>query len=203
MLKLLGRRDSVNVQKVLWCLSELELAVEQENYGGSYGKTADAAYLALNPNGKVPTLLDGELSVWESNTILRYLCNAYGPSPWYPADPVRRMLTERWMDWQLAALWPAFMPLFIGLRREGQPLAAVQARLERAQAQMALLDRELARSEYLAGSGASLAEIAVAPFVHRWFDLEVPREPTPRLERWYLQLAARPAFRRHVMGREE
>lgn len=62
-MKLLGRRDAANVQKVLWCLSELGLAAEQENYGGSYGRTAEAAYLAVNPTGKVPTLIDAGVSI--------------------------------------------------------------------------------------------------------------------------------------------
>lgn len=202
-MKLLGRRDAANVQKVLWCLSELGLAAEQENYGGSYGRTAEAAYLAVNPTGKVPTLIDAGVSIWESNTILRYLCNAYDAGSWYPQDPVRRTSTERWMDWQLAALWPGFMPLFIGLRRERRPLSAVQTLLVQAQAQMALLDRELARHEYLAGIEPTLAEIAVGLFVHRWFELDIPREPLPHLEAWYQRLTTRAGFRRHVMGLEE
>jgi len=107
------------------------------------------------------------------------------------------------MDWQLAALWPGFMPLFIGLRRERRPLSALQALLVQAQAQMALLDRELARHEYLAGIEPTLAEIAVGPFVHRWFELDIPREPLPHLEAWYQRLTTRAGFRRHVMGLEE
>src|ERR1051325_1839171 len=103
MLRVLGRGTSGNVQKVVWLLEELGASYKREDYGRQFNNTADAAYLALNPNGKVPTLVDGDTVIWESNTILRYLAAKAG-SKFYPADPAARSQVERWMDWQLASL---------------------------------------------------------------------------------------------------
>jgi glutathione S-transferase len=103
MLKVMGRATSGNVQKVLWLLEELPRDYVREDYGRQFGNTADAAYLSLNPNGKVPTLVDGDLVIWESNTILRYVCNRSG-SDLYPEEPAARSHVERWMDWQLSVL---------------------------------------------------------------------------------------------------
>src|SRR5919109_1889390 len=100
MLRVLGRKTSGNVQKVIWLLEEMKQPYQREDYGRQFGNTADAAYLKLNPNGKVPTLVDGDVVVWESNTILRYLAGK-AKSPLYPADAAKRTQVERWMDWQL------------------------------------------------------------------------------------------------------
>ncbi len=77
-LTIWGRANSVNVQKVLWCLTELDLAYERIDAGMQFGKNNEAAYLAMNPNGRVPTLVDGDYVLWESNSVMRYLCMAYG-----------------------------------------------------------------------------------------------------------------------------
>ncbi len=92
-LTIWGRANSVNVQKVLWCLAELDLAYERIDAGMQFGKNTEAAYLAMNPNGRVPTLVEGDYVLWESNSVMRYLCMAYGESsPIYPlaAEGARR-----------------------------------------------------------------------------------------------------------------
>ena len=100
MLTLWGRTNSSNVMKVLWTLDELGLAYERIDAGGPYGRTNEPEYRAMNPLGVVPTLVDNGFSVFESNVIIRYLCNAHAPnSPLYPAaaaprprpEPVRRI----------------------------------------------------------------------------------------------------------------
>ena len=110
MLKVLGRKTSGNVQKVIWLLEEMKQPYEREDYGRQFGNTG-GDYLRLNPNGKVPTLVDGDVVVWESNTILRYLGNKHGGS-FYPADPAARSHVERWMDWQLATLNSPYLAIF-------------------------------------------------------------------------------------------
>src|SRR6185312_17130987 len=86
-LTIWGRSNSVNVQKVLWCLAELELGYERIDAGMQFGKNNEPAYLAMNPNGRVPTLVDGDYVLWESNSVMRYLCMAYGESsPIYPSQ---------------------------------------------------------------------------------------------------------------------
>ena len=113
MLKVLGRATSGNVQKVLWLLEELGQPYVREDYGRQFNNTSTPEYLGMNPSGKVPTLVDGDTVVWESNTILRYVCNRYAPaSTLYPADPAGRTQVERWMDWQLASLNAPYLGVF-------------------------------------------------------------------------------------------
>ena len=102
-LTIWGRANSVNVQKVLWCLAELDLAYERIDAGMQFGKNTEAPYLAMNPNGRVPTLVDGDYVLWESNSVMRYLCMAYGEnSPIYPSQPKARASVDRWLDWTLS-----------------------------------------------------------------------------------------------------
>jgi len=99
MLKIWGRTTSSNVQKVLWCCAELGLEYERVDLGGPFGGNQDPEYLALNPNGLVPTVKDGDLVMWESNTICRYLCTTHNGERLYPTAPAIRTHVERWMDW--------------------------------------------------------------------------------------------------------
>ncbi len=95
MLKIWGRTSSVNVQKVLWCCEELDVAHERVDAGGPFGGTRNADYLAMNPNGLVPTISDHGFSVWESNTIVRYLSARYVGGVLWAEDPADRSLAER------------------------------------------------------------------------------------------------------------
>ena len=117
-LTIWGRANSVNVQKVLWCLHELDLAYDRIDAGMQFGKNNEAAYLAMNPNGRVPTLVDGDFVLWESNSVMRYLCMAYGQnSPIYPQAPQARAGVDRWLDWTLSTLQPVDRPVFWALVR--------------------------------------------------------------------------------------
>ena len=130
MLKVWGRRNSANVQKAMWAIGELRLAHERIDIAGAFGRNREAAYLALNPNGLVPTLEDGDLMLWESNTILRYLAGLHGKGTLEPADPKARARAGQWMDWQLSVLGPAIHETFWGLVRtppEKRDHAAIEA----------------------------------------------------------------------------
>src|ERR1700756_4539424 len=117
-LRIWGRANSVNVQKVLWCLRELDLAYERVDAGMAFGRTRDPDYLAMNPNARVPTLVDGDYVLWESNSGMRYLVLAYGKgTPIYPADPKRRAAVDRWLDWTLSTVQPVDRPVFWGIVR--------------------------------------------------------------------------------------
>jgi glutathione S-transferase len=203
MLRLLGRKTSSNVQKVLWLLAELDIPCERLDYGGHFGGNKDVPYLELNPNGLVPTLIDGDTVIWESNTILRYIANVFGPTSVYPADAAARALCERWMDWQLGTLSRPMAQLYITLvraapdQRDHQTVAALASRVGEL---FALVDGCLADSAFLAGDHLTLADIALGILAYRWFTLEVARGPDlPRLGAWYARLQERPAFRDHVM----
>src|SRR5207248_11359982 len=126
MLKILGRKTSSNVQKVLWCCDELGIAFEREDVGGPYGRNNTPEYLALNPNGLVPTIDDDGFILRESNAIVRYLCAKHGIGKLCPTDLQRRADADRWMDWQQTTLGPPMGILFRGLLK--QPAAPLDRR---------------------------------------------------------------------------
>jgi glutathione S-transferase len=202
MLKIWGRASSSNVQKVLWCCEELGIAYERIDAGMQFGRTKDPEYLAMNPNGLVPTVQDGDAVIWESNTILRYLATTRGGARLYPTEPVARSHVERWMDWQLATLTAPMTTLLFQLYRtppaERKP-AEIEAARVRAQALWHLLDQQLARREYLAGGSFSLADICIGIFGYRWLNYDIQREPTPHVSSWFERIKARPGCATHVL----
>src|SRR6266852_5561281 len=134
MIKIWGRNTSINVQKVMWAIDELGLARERIDVGGPFGKNNEPAYLAMNPNGLVPTLEEDDFVLWESNSVVRYLASKYGAGTLEPADLRARASASRWMDWQLTTTAPAIQPLFWGLIRtppEKRDHAAINAAKEK------------------------------------------------------------------------
>lgn len=203
MIKIWGRANSVNVQKVLWCCDELVLPFERVDAGGKFGHLDDAAYLAMNPNGKVPTIQDGNFVLWESNSILRYLAMQYGPSSLlYPNEPKVRAGIERWLDWSIGTLAPAERPLFLALVRtpaEQRDAAKIEADLANTAAQWTLLDQHLQGRFFLENERFSLADIVLGALARRWYGLEGVERPTlPNLDRWYQRLAQRQGFRKYI-----
>lgn len=202
MLKILGRKNSSNVQKVLWCCDELGLDYEREDVGGQFGKNKEPEYLSLNPNGLVPTIIDDGFILWESNSIIRYLANKHGNGTLSPADLQARAMGERWMDWQLSVVVPAINPVFWGLIRtpaEKRDHAAIATARDRLAEVMKILDEYLGRTDFVAGSAFSVGDIPVGIMTYRWFTLDIEREDFPSLRRWYECLTQRPPFAKHVM----
>jgi glutathione S-transferase len=201
MLKIWGRTTSSNVQKVLWCSAELGLEYERVDWGGPFGGNQDPEYLAMNPNGRVPTLKDGDLIIWESNTICRYLCTTRNGDWLYPRDPVGRTQVERWMDWQLASVGPPMGTLLFALIRskpEQRDHAAIEAARRQALAAWTIVDEALDDHAYLAGEQLSLAEITLGTLVYRWHTFPIERPPLKNLRAWYERLRERPAFTKHI-----
>lgn len=195
MLRVLGRSTSGNVQKVVWLLEELGTPYRREDYGRQFNNTGDAAYLRLNPNGKVPTLVDGDLAVWESNTILRYLCNRYGGEALYPADAAARSRIEQWMDWQLAALYGPYLALFKEAKKPAaERSASFAADAADLRAQLEILERGAVLRPWVAGTELSLADISLGPIVHRCLDFPVDLPGLAAVRAWRERFAARPAF---------
>ncbi len=196
MLTIFGRISSINVQKVVWTAGEVGQPFERIDLGGVFGGNREPAYLAKNPNGQVPTLEDGEVCIWESSSIMRYLAARYGSGWIWDEDPARRADSDRWLDWMQSELQPSMTPAFWGLvrrapgRTDPETLAASIAQTE---AKLAILDAHLASRSYLAGERFGMADIAVGCGAHRWLNMPVERTPRPHVERWYATLAARPA----------
>src|SRR5437870_9385375 len=172
-LTIWGRANSVNVQKVLWCLAELDLAYERIDAGMQFGKNREADYLAMNPNGRIPTLVDGDYVLWESNSIMRYLCMAYGQvSPIYPQDAKRRAAVDRWLDWTLSTLQPVDRPVFWGLVRtppEQRDMAALQKDADAEALVWRVAETQLATRRFIEGDQFTIADIALGAFARRWF----------------------------------
>jgi glutathione S-transferase len=195
MIRLLGRATSGNVQKVIFLLEEMGIAYKREDYGRQFNNTG-GEYLKLNPTGKVPTLIDGDATIWESNTILRYLAAKNG-SPLYPADPARRTEVERWMDWLLASLNTPYVAIFKEAKKApGERAASWAADSKELAAQLELLDAHLSKQPYLAGKELSIADIALGPIVARCLDFPIERADLPNLKAWRERIAARPAFKK-------
>lgn len=207
MLKIWGRATSSNVQKVTWLAEEIGLPYERIDIGGPFGGNQEPAYRAMNPNGLVPTIQDDDFTLWESNSICRYLANRHSAHVWYPTEFRARADVERWMDWSTSMLGPAAFDGFWGLIRTPQAdrkPAAIRASGERTDKALGVLDALLANRPWIAGDHPSLAEITLGIHTYRWRNLpwaQAGHTPAalPNVVRWFEQLAARPAYRKIVM----
>jgi glutathione S-transferase len=202
MLRILGRANSFNVRKVLWLCDELGLAYEREDWGRGFRPASSPEFLRLNPAGQVPVVLDGDLVLRESNTILRYLAAKHGVDRLYPPDLAQRAVVERWMDWVAYDLTHAMRGAFLGgqLREPpwDNPWFVEQGRKDFTHC-MALLDAELsARGPYATGEAFTLADIPLGLVVNRWFSVAGFEKPDYlAVAAYYEALSERPAYRRH------
>ena len=202
MLKILGRRTSGNVMKPVWVLDELGLEYEREDVGGKFGGNREPGYLAMNPTGLVPTLVEDDFVLWESNAITRYLCEKYGHGSLFPADPRVRATADTWMDWQQTTCAPMMLPVFWGLVRTPEAerdYDRINAGIERGYEVWGMLDRHLEGRAFVAGDELTMGDVPIGPQAHRWFNLVDERPPMPNLEAWYQRLTERPAFQKNVM----
>jgi glutathione S-transferase len=201
-IKIWGRRDSSNVQKVLWCCGELGIAFERTDIGGKFGGNKEKPYLDLNPNGLVPTIEDGSFVLWESNSIMRYLVDKYGQGKLLPATPEGRANANRWMDWQLSTFNPAIVPLFWGLIRypeEKRDQAVIEAFLQKTIKAWEIVDNQLARGSHLAGDEFSLGDIPLGIWAYRWYNLPIERPDFKNIKSWYDRLCRREPYKSHIM----
>jgi len=201
-IKIWGRRDSSNVQKVLWCCGELGIAFERIDIGGKFGGNKEKPYLDRNPNGLVPTIEDGSFVLWESNSIMRYLVDKYGQGKLLPSTPEGRADANRWMDWQLSTFNPAIVPLFWGLIRtpeEKRDKAAMDAALQKTINAWKIVDDQLAKASYLAGDEFGLGDIPLGVWVYRWYNLPISRPDFKNLKGWYERLCRREPYKTHIM----
>jgi glutathione S-transferase len=203
MIKIWGRNTSSNVQKAMWAVGELGLEHTRIDIGGAFGMNKEPKYLAMNPNGLVPTLEeeDGFL-LWESNSIVRYLAGKHDKNGRLePRDAKQRAVASQWMDWQLSVIGPAIAPVFWGLIRtppEKRDMAAIKAATEKTIAAMQILDARLGKTQFVAGDAFSYGDIPVGVMCYRYVQLVPDRPATPNLDRWYAAISARKAFKDQV-----
>lgn len=202
MIKIWGRRNSFNVQKVMWALGELGLDHEHIDAGGPFGVVDAPEYLAMNPNGLVPTLEDKGVAIWESHTILRYLAAEYGKGSLWPEDALARTQTDRWIDWTQSALGQSFMHLFwLSYRTpvDQQRYSAIANAIQRNRTEFQMLDQHLETQDFIAGDQLTMGDIPAGCTLYRYFNLDTPRTKLPNVEAWYARLQERPAYKEHVM----
>jgi glutathione S-transferase len=196
-LKILGRISSINVRKVLWACDELGLSYDREDWGTGFRDVRDPDFLALNPNGQIPAIIDGEVVLWESHTILRYLANRHGGGALYPSEPLGRARVDQWLDWQASDLNPAWSYAFLSLVRQsadhGIPLM-VQRSITRWTQLMKVLDGHLATTGYVAGDVFSLADIPIGLSVTRWRATPFDKPVLSHVDAYFDRLIQRPAF---------
>lgn len=202
-MKIIGRKSSSNVQKVLWALAEMGVSYDREDAGREFGVVDTDAYAAINPNRRVPTLVDGDFVLWESNAIVRHLARQHGQGTLYPTDAQALASAEKWMDWQLTTLGPGFTNIFHGLVRdppEKRNPEAIEKSRAATEANLEIVDAQLAKTAYLASDDFTMGDIPAGIYAYRWYAFEgIERKALPNLERWYSALQERPAFREYVM----
>jgi glutathione S-transferase len=196
MLTIWGRISSINVQKAVWAAGEVGQTFERIDVGGAFGGNREPAYLAKNPNGQIPVLEDGEICIWESNSIVRYLAARYGAGWIWDEDPAVRAESDRWMDWMISELQPALTPAFWGLVRKDATRAGpaeIAASIAKTEVKLNILEAHLSTRGFLAGERFGMADITVGPAAHRWLKMPVDQRDRPNLRRWYDTISARPA----------
>ncbi|WP_421993784.1 glutathione S-transferase family protein [Roseococcus sp.] len=207
VIRILGRANSTNVWKPLWVLEELGLPYERSDAGMEHGVVDSPDYRALNPNGRVPSLRHGDVELWESNSICRYLCLLAGGDAkgLYPTEPGKRASVDRWMDWQLSTLSPAERDLFWGMVRtpdDKRDMTAVRNAVTNSAKCWAILEQRLRDGRrYIDGDTLTLADIILGCFARRWFgpEVRVPGMPEfPALQTWFERLGERPGFQKFV-----
>lgn len=203
MLRVYGRKNSINVQKVLWLIDELALPFEHVPAGGNFGVLDTPKFLAMNPHGKIPVICDDTTVIWESQTILRYISAKYGKPQFWSDDPYVRSQVEQWMDWSQSTLQPEFMNgIFWGFYRTPENLRnieAIQRSIETCSNYFKLLDNYLENKLFLCGSNISLADIAIGTLLYRYFELDIKRPQIPNVEAWYSRLKSRAPYQKNVM----
>lgn len=201
-MHLFGRTTSVNVQKVLWTLEELGIAYERIDLGGAFGGLGAPDYEAMNPNRLVPTLVDGDLTLWESNAIVRYLANAYGQGAFAGATPVDVARADMWMEWFQNNCYAHFIALFYQTVRLPESERSAEAR-DRAAAALtksySLLNTHLENHAYVAGVNVSMGDFVIGAPLYRYFAMEFERADLPGLSAYYDRLCARKVYRKTIM----
>ncbi len=202
MLRILGKASSINVRKVLWTCREIGLDFVREDWGSGFAATDAPEFLAMNPNGLVPVLVDEDGPLWESNTICRYLAARHGRDDLLPTAPRARAEVEKWMDWQATDLNASWRDAFMGLVRRHpgfQDPARIAAATRAWNANMAILERRLKTTGgHVCGETFTLADIVLGLSANRWSMTPLAERPDlPAVAAYCRRLAERPGGREH------
>lgn len=200
MSKLLGKSISINVRKVLWTLEEIGEAYSHEEWGRGHKPTQTPSFLSLNPNGLVPVYQDVDITLWESNTICRYLAGKYERYDLLPIAPVKRAEVEQWMDWAATDLNTAWRYSFMALVRKHPDFMEddeIEKSVRSWNRHIGILNEHLSSRTYVAGEGFTLADIVVGLCVNRWLMTPIKHANCPHILEYYERLKTRPAFMKY------
>ncbi|MCF5703477.1 glutathione S-transferase family protein [Pseudomonas syringae] len=199
MLRILGKASSINVRKVLWTCAELQIPFTREDWGSGFRSTNTPQFLALNPCAMVPVIEDGDFTLWESNSIIRYLVSRYGDAQLYPSEPMARARVDQWIDWQASELNRSWSYPLMSLVRKSpdyQDSAALATGIEQWSKNMQILDRQLqSTGAYVSGEVFSLADIPIGLSVNRWFETPLAHPHLPAVSAYYDRLNQRNGYR--------
>lgn len=204
MIKVWGRASSSNVQSVMWCIAELNLPHERIDAGLMYGVNTTPEYLEMNPNGTVPTMIDGEApALWESGAILRYLANTYADDNFWPQNALQRADVDRWAEWSKVSVQmnfnaPIFWPV-IRLASKDRDEEKLTAAITTFEDKLRIAQDQLSRHQFLVGDHLTLADIQFGHILYRYFELEITRADLSGIRRYYDLLTAMPHYRKYVM----
>jgi glutathione S-transferase len=188
----------------MWCVGELQLPYRRHDVGHRYGGNDTPEFLAMNPNGTVPVLQDGDSEpIWETGAILRYLACRYGDDMFWPKDLHARTHVDKWAEWAKLNIAMNFTgPVFWHVVRtapQNRDRTVLTRSLATLGEKLDIAEQRLAASPFLAGDHLTPADIQLGHVLYRYFDIDIPRADRPGLHRYYTALTRRPAFREHVM----
>ena len=199
-----GRKSSVNVQSVLWCLEELDLAYSRIDAGFTYGVVTTPAFLEMNPNGKVPVLIDGDgPAIFESGAILRYLATQYAVGPFWPDAPALRAVVDKWAEWAKINFACRFISdvfwFLVRVSPSQRDYAAITEALASIEKELAIADKVLATHAYLAGDHFSLADIQLWHSTYCYSDIDLVRADLQHVRAYWDRSPSGSAFSRYAM----
>lgn len=183
---------TTNCRKVLAGFSLMGLSFEKSyvDYFGGGHKSPE--FLEINPNGALPTLVDGDFKLWESNAILQYAADKNGALAYYSRDLRVRADIHRWQLWECAH-WSPSCYVYLAenvvkpLMNSEPDRAALEKELPNWHKLANILDRRLANQRWLCGNTVTLADIAVAAPMHLHPFQKLPLEAHPNLQRWMVE----------------
>jgi len=195
MLTLYHHPFSQHARRVAALLEQNNIPYQPVHIALNEGAHKAPDYLNINPNHQVPTLVDGDVIIHESNAILRYLCHKHALDDWYPADPAVRASVEQWLDWNQCRLSRSVIDIVLNKVFMGDD--ANQDEIARGEENMielsAILGDALERKRFLAGNTATIADLSVGSNISQ-LQLADAVPDHPAIQAWYQRVCDIPGF---------
>ena len=202
MITIWGRGNSINVQKVVWAAEELKISYDRKDVGGPFGGLDKPEFREMTPHSLIPVIQDGDLTLWESNAIVRYLAARYGAGGFWPEDPAARAEADMWHEWLQCAVYSPFITVFLQLYRvpeEKRDAALIEKSLAQTSSELAKLDRHLSDRRFVGGDSLCFADMLAGAITYRYHEMAIERPRLPKLGEYYARLRERPAYAKAVM----